>query len=139
MKYTERMNNAQLIAQERSIQFIKRFLMRRGIDVSRFACTSISVNRKVRCILKDFKRIGSGGVGIVRSCSNCRGTEGTYDLTKPFQGTCRNNTGYGDANKMLIIPKIPRDITPEIVNITVEAFTLPDVAIPLMKRTYVFD
>ena len=138
MKYKERMDNAQLQAQERSVQFIKRFLRRRGIDAGKFSCTSLLVNRKVRCILKDFKHVGSGGVGVVRSCSNCRGNESTYDLSKPFPGTCRNNALWGDANKLLIIPQVPRGVTPEIVTISTEALALPDL-IPLVKRIYVLD
>lgn len=110
-------------------KFIENLLIKQGVPVSQNTCPSL-MEHGVRCILKDFKRMGSGGVGLVWACVLCRSGEETIENMSgqaisqgklgPFNGSCRYAITSGDANKLVILPSYTNKLTPRALRTDVQ-------------------
>ena len=113
---------------ERKTKFIQNFLRKRGISINKNSCMG-PLTDGIRSVLKNFKRIAGGGVGVVWGCDQCvagsvmigKITSGQLVTGKfpPFGGHCRNSMKQGDANTLIILPYI-KNLSPRIINTTVD-------------------
>lgn len=105
----------------RSERFIYRYLIRKKVPLFGNVCSYMKqANTKV--ILKDFKKVGAGGIGLVWGCALCQsGSSSLAKLlpgktpTQSFNGVCRMDQARGDANKLIIVPWVEEDKIPLVL------------------------
>lgn len=105
----------------RSERFIYKYLIRKKVPLFGNVCPYMrQANTKI--MLKDFKKVGAGGVGLVWGCALCQSGSSSFTKlipgtmpTQPFNGVCRMNQTRGDANKLIIVPWVEENKTPCIL------------------------
>lgn len=112
-RHTKRIVTASWERDLRRQKFIESFLARRGVSITQNSCPIVLLNG-VRCILKEFRRIGSGGVGLIWGCDHCSGGVSAFANLNaeqlktrnlpPFSGACKNSLVTGDVNKLIVLP-----------------------------------
>lgn len=125
-----RITRAGWLKEYRAERFIYKYLIRNRVPLFGNLCPYIK-NPHVNAILKDFQRVGQGGVGLVWGCSLCTGAAGAFMSyipglvpKTPFTGTCRTNNVIGDVNKLIIIPKLLDGRVPVMVGCNDEVLQL---------------
>ena len=113
---------AQWNRDKRRKKFIEKLLVKKGVSVIQNTCDIVNFHG-VSCILKDFKRLGGGGVGQVWGCDGCAGGMQAFGKVTttmllrnelpPFPGTCRHASQMGDTNKLVILPTFTLTIAPK--------------------------
>lgn len=115
-----RVEYASWLQDQKIEKFIINFLTRRGISYKVNQCPYNKENGTVFA-LKDFRKIGCGGVGLVWGCSLCRNYSSAIELAQSsmdkkkkwdklprFTGTCRIEDKSGDVDKLIIIPRVTK-------------------------------
>lgn len=106
----------------RRSKFIENLLVKKGISINENRCFTLQTHG-VSCIIKEFKRIGPGGVALAWGCDACRGGSSAFlKITinllcklPSFMGTCRNNLLPGEVNKLIVLPSVPLGIVPKVI------------------------
>ncbi len=100
-------------------KFIMGHLIKQGISIRKVMCPAMLANGTM-CILKRFKKIAGGGVGLVWGCGRCRGGPSIIEelrnnsTSKTFGGQCRVENYSGDVNKLIILPEYVKNFPPRI-------------------------
>lgn len=126
----------------RSEGFIYRYLIRKKVPLFGNVCPYMKQSG-TKVILKDFKKIGAGGVGLVWGCQLCQSGNSAFTKVIPgktpvhsFTGVCRMNSARGDANKLIIVPLVEEGKTPHTLTSVDE--TLNDGSDKVLRRNNLY-
>jgi hypothetical protein len=125
-----RITKAGWLREYRMERFIYKYLIRNRVPLFGNVCPYIK-NPHVNAVIKDFKRVGTGGVGLVWGCFLCNNAASGFMQyipglvpKVPFSGTCRTNNVPGDVNKIIIIPKLIANGIPTMIGCNDEVLQL---------------